>query len=287
VYSYSPPPIDRSLVCARALRYRYVIGGNHDYCGDVTEQMKFSDANVRWNYPDYNHKIVREFPVDDGEHSTSVKIEIIMIDTIQLAGTNPCPAPTSEGGEFLSDGYYFELPPDPWNDDAALIRSRETLEWIEESLVGSDADYLLVAGHYGIYSACSHGNNPTLIRELDPLLRKHGVTAYLSGHDHCQFHFAHEGMNYILSGAGDYCCYGSENERHLPKGGEMLYLLADTHDYSGSSGVKGGFLSFDVGHDEMVVSIHRENGDTLHESILSPRGNTFRRKDGNVAVEEE
>lgn len=105
-------PIKRSLVCARALRYRYVIGGNHDYCGDVAEQMKLSDTNERWNYPDYNHKIVREFPVDDCEHSASVKIEIIMIDTIQLAGTKPCPATTtSEGGEYLSDEYYFDPPP--------------------------------------------------------------------------------------------------------------------------------------------------------------------------------
>ncbi|KAL3807748.1 hypothetical protein ACHAXA_008382 [Cyclostephanos tholiformis] len=266
-----------------------MVGGNHDYCGDVAQQLKLSDSNERWNYPDYNHRVVREFYVDDVENSTSVKIEIIMIDTVQLSGTKPCPPTGSEGGGFLSDDYYFEPPPGPGNDDVSSIRAaRETLKWIEEALERSDADYLLVAGHYGIYSACSHGNNPTLVRELDPLLRKHGVTAYLSGHDHCQFHFAHKGMNYILSGAGDYCCYGSGNEKHLPRGGELKYILADTHDYSGSSGVRGGFLSFDVGHDEMVVFIHRENGDTLHEFVLLPRESSpGMRMDGDVAIEDE
>lgn len=258
--------------------FRFVIAGNHDYCGDVTKQIKLSEENERWNLPDYNHRVVREFSLD--ENSPSVKIEILMIDTIQLAGTKPCPP----SGEFLSNEY-FEPPPGPANDEAALLHAHATLKWIEKALEGSDADYLLVAGHYGIYSACSHGNNPELVRHLDPLLRKHGVTAYLSGHDHCQFHFAHKDMNYILSGAGDYCCYGSKNEKHLPRGGELKYILADTHDYSGSSGVKGGFLSFDVGPEEMVVSIHRENGDTLHESVLLPRFKVRMRVD--VAVEDE
>ena len=258
--------------------FRFFIAGNHDYCGDIAKQIKLSEEIERWNFPDYNHRVVREFSVD--ENSPSVKIEIVMIDTIQLAGTNPC-------GEFLS-GEYFKPPPGPVNDEASLLQAQATLRWIEKALEGSDADYLLVAGHYGIYSACSHGNNPELVQHLDPLLRKHGATAYLSGHDHCQFHFAHKDMNYILSGAGDGCCYGSKNEKHLPKGGELKYILADTHNYSGSSGVKGGFLSFDVGPKEMVVSIHRENGDTLHESVLLPRDSRFKiRMRGDVAVEDE
>jgi len=34
----------------------------------------------------------------------------------------------------------------------------------------SKADYLFVAGHYPVYSACSHGNTDYLVDNLKPLL---------------------------------------------------------------------------------------------------------------------
>jgi hypothetical protein len=45
------------------------------------------------------------------------------------------------------------------------------------------ADYLLVAGHYPIYSTCEHGGFACLQR-LDRLLHANGANAYFSGHDH-------------------------------------------------------------------------------------------------------
>ena len=46
------------------------------------------------------------------------------------------------------------------------------------------ADYLLVAGHYPVYSVAEHGPTPGLLVRLLPMLYKYKVTAYLSGHDH-------------------------------------------------------------------------------------------------------
>lgn len=206
-----------------------------------------------------------------------------MIDTIQLAG-NECFPP--EAG-FTAE--YFEPPPGPdANDEASLNQAAITLDWIKSTLEESDADYLVVAGHYPIYSACSHGGTPELLESLDPLLKEHGVTAYLSGHEHCQFHFAHENMNYFLSGVGHDCCYGGTMKKFLPEGGDLKFLLADDTDFSGSSGVRGGFMSFDVSKDDLIVSVHRESGDVLHESKLLPREKRFRRRKGdNVAVEVE
>jgi tartrate-resistant acid phosphatase type 5 len=223
---------------------------------------------------------VKEFSV--GENGPSVKLDIIMIDTIQLAG-NICFPPESE----LSAAY-FDPPPGPAADQASLEQAATTLDWIKNALEESDADYLLVVGHYPIHSACSHGGTPELVKSLDPLLKQYGVTAYISGHEHCQFHFAHDSMNYILSGTGHDCCYGSDMKSSLPKGGELKYLLADSTDYSGSSGVRGGFVSFDVTRDEMIVAIHRENGDVLYDTMLLPRDQHFRRReDSAVALEVE
>lgn len=62
----------------------------------------------------------------------------------------------------------------------------------------STADYLFVAGHYPVYSACSHGNTQELINDIKPLLEKYGAH-YLSGHDHCQEYInPGTGVQYIL-----------------------------------------------------------------------------------------
>jgi hypothetical protein len=48
--------------------------------------------------------------------------------------------------------------------------------------------------------------------------------------------------------------------------------------------VYGGFASFDVGGDGMIIRIHRENGESLYESTLRPRGDEFK-SSAAVAVE--
>ena len=34
---------------------------------------------------------------------------------------------------------------------------------------------------------------------------------------------------------------------------------------------RGGFISFDVGKEDMILNMHRENGDVLHMNKLKPR----------------
>jgi len=71
----------------------YVIAGNKDYTGgaDITAQMNYSGSS-RWIFPDYFHRVVLEVrvPRDDAAGGT-MKMEIILTDTIQLAGTTHYP----------------------------------------------------------------------------------------------------------------------------------------------------------------------------------------------------
>ena len=127
-----------------------------------------------------------------------------MIDTIQLAGYHDLE-------NEIRLGYFHPLP-----GPASYLQASMTLNWIEDALSKSDADYLLVAGHYPVYSACSHGSTKELIKDLDPLLKQYDVTAYLSGHEHCQFHYRYEEMDYILTGTGHDCCYGASMKEFLP-----------------------------------------------------------------------
>ena len=115
-------------------------------------------------------------------------------------------------------------------------------------------------------------------------MREYGVTAYISGHEHCQFHYSLDGMDYLLTGAGMSCCYSADNISNLPREGNLEYVLADTYRYSGSSGVEGGFISFDVGGDGMKVTIHSEDGSTLYETELRPRSVQFKSSSEEEAI---
>jgi tartrate-resistant acid phosphatase type 5 len=248
----------------------HIISGNHDYCGDIQQQIMIAaDPSNRWSFPDFNYKITKEF--HDESNGRAVKLDIIMIDTMHVAGFHCLSQPFDELRPPPEE--YFAQPPGP----LSLAEASATLSYIESALMNSsDADYILVAGHYPIYSPCSHGNTHELIDKLDPLLREYGVTAYISGHEHCQFHYSLDGMDYLLTGAGMSCCYSADNISNLPREGNFEYVLADSYRYSGSSGVEGGFMSFDVGGDGMKVTIHKEDGSTLYETELRPRSVQFK-----------
>jgi acid phosphatase len=61
----------------------------------------------------------------------------------------------------------------------------------------------LVIGHHTIFSGGSgHGDTPETALLIEPLLRKHGVQAYINGHDHDLQHIRRGGVDYVCCGAG-------------------------------------------------------------------------------------
>lgn len=148
----------------------YVIAGNHDHKGNVSAQIEYTkeDPSKRWTFPSPYH--AHSFTGTDG-----VTVEIILIDTVDLCSMNSV---QEEGAE----GYFAALPTRPKSDASAQWT------WIESQLSSSKADFILVGGHYPVFSVCEHGPTQTLIDHLEPLLVKYGAH-YMSGHDHCFNHF--------------------------------------------------------------------------------------------------
>ena len=70
--------------------------------------------------------------------------------------------------------------------------SRAQLSWLDEEIGKSTARWKVVYGHHPIYSAGTHSDNPTLIKQLLPVLRDR-VDVYLAGHDHDMQHLKSEG----------------------------------------------------------------------------------------------
>jgi hypothetical protein len=46
---------------------------------------------------------------------------------------------------------------------------------IENTLAASTADFLIVGGHYPVWSVCEHGPTTVLVNQLKPLLEKYKV----------------------------------------------------------------------------------------------------------------
>ena len=81
------------------------------------------------------------------------------------------------------------------------------LAWLDEELGTSTAPIKFVVGHHPIYSASRERHDPetaALRQHVLPMLQRHGVLAYMNGHDHNLQHLRVEegGVHLLCSGAG-------------------------------------------------------------------------------------
>lgn len=150
----------------------------------------------------------------------------------------------------------------------------EQLNWIENVLSTSEADYLMVAGHYPIYSIAEHGTDERLVKHLKPLLEKHNVTAYFNGHDHNLQHISPKNshVNYFVSGAGSFADESTQHIATIPNSSLRFHwpsqpLILDL----------GGFLSGTALSDKLAISFHDSTGRELYETLLYPRNNREKR----------
>jgi tartrate-resistant acid phosphatase type 5 len=174
-----------------------------------------------------------------------------------------------------------------WSDPVHDAMCAAQLVWLEAALNSSKADYLFVAGHYPVWSGCSHGNTEWAIDVLLPLMLNSNATGYISGHDHCLQHIVPNesdianggGLVFIVSGAGDGCCYEESNVNSLPQDSLKFILSSGVNP----NNTTGGFASFDfiqsssnmaakAAKSTLVVSYLDQDGNTLFSSQpIQPR----------------
>jgi tartrate-resistant acid phosphatase type 5 len=197
----------------------YIIAGNHDALGNVSASIAYTALSPggQWRHPDFYYRL--EFSA--GPNST---VEVFMVDTTICYGI--------------------------WSDAQHAAQCAAQLAWLEAGLAASRAAYSIVAGHYPIWSPCSHGNTQWAIDALMPLLVRYNVTAYLSGHDHCGAFMAPPTSDasapgadlvFLVQGMGDGCCYNESNILAIPSG-SLKYLLSQGY----SQGAPSGFSVLEV-----------------------------------------
>jgi len=215
----------------------HVLAGNHDHLGNVTAQIEYSKISERWSFPTEYYT----FTETGGDGST---VQFVMIDTVILGGGSEVLHPVTD--EIVRELHGNELP-----GPSDQAKADAQLAWIASTIASSTADYLLVAGHYPVYSICEHGPTPTLISSLLPLMEKSKVTAYLAGHDHC--------MEYLNTGTQlDHHGIGSAHSND-PSTAHAHAVPQDSLKWH-LEGRSGGFASFDVSKSGLTVRHHAGNG---------------------------
>jgi tartrate-resistant acid phosphatase type 5 len=193
----------------------HVIAGNHDHKGSVAAQIDYSNSSARWRFPDYYYTFTKSFTSDAG---TPIDVQFVMIDTVLLSG--------------LSADDDVDV---PFVKPDAVVAAKQW-QWIQATLNASTADWLIVCGHYPVWSVGNHGPTPDLVQSLDPLLKKYGVSLYLSGHEH-NVEFLRGSLDYIVTGAGHELEYSKKTLGMLPSNVQLRYYYPPSANFQSGDGM--------------------------------------------------
>lgn len=175
-----------------------------DYHGNVQAQIDRSveEGEDIWKMPAKYYALTQKLPNGD-------IISIINIDTAILE-------PGHDDTEVLLE--------DPnWEQNTA-----DHLKWIDETLEEHSkfATWVIVCGHYPIYSVGVNGDNTVLLSNLYPILKFHKVHMYVAGHDHNhQYITMPDGITHVIAGNGaGRGPFGPEGYNHLGISASTNYI---------------------------------------------------------------
>jgi acid phosphatase len=140
----------------------YVIGGNHDYKGNMSAQLDYSKVSKRWYFPSLYYK-------ETFRLNATATVDLIFLDTSPL--------------------YYF---------GQGFHGDPKQIAWLTKTLTESKAQWIIVFGHHEIYSLQM---SPKLLnRRILHILENHKVAAYICGHHHSVQHLVSPQMSFIVTG---------------------------------------------------------------------------------------
>ncbi|XP_023647515.1 tartrate-resistant acid phosphatase type 5a [Paramormyrops kingsleyae] len=217
----------------------YVVAGNHDHAGNVKAQIQYSRLSDRWRFPYYYYELNFRVPRSDRT------LTILMVDTVLLCGN--------------SDDFEDQKPRGP----VSAVDANRQLQWLQKRMAASKADFLLVAGHYPVWSISEHGPTECLLKRLRPLLTKYKATAYFCGHDHNLQYLKESDVGYVVSGAGNFMEADTRHRNHVPSGSLKFF--------TGQESTLGGFVHVEVTKKQMDITFIQARGTSLYRTTLPRR----------------
>jgi acid phosphatase len=188
----------------------YAVLGNHDHYGNPFAQVRYTGKSSRWKMPATYYTF--SVMIDD-----SLQVQFIALDTTSIL--------------FQKQD------------------SIDQLQWLNEQLRTSKAEWKIVYGHHPVYSSGYYGTDKHLVKMLEPVFRKYKVDLYMSGHDHhLELIKSSSGAFYLISGAG-----GSK-PRPVKAGKNAIFALSSP-----------GFAWISILKDELTIQFLSVNGSTEYE----------------------
>jgi len=161
--------------------------GNHDLgYGDTGIQAQIdrtsattNDDNGEWQFPSPYYTVSYDIPGGGF-------VQVIVVDTTTLS-----PSVAKSTSQASTE------------TQSALIQAQAAYlyEILEKTLVSPRPTWLLVMGHYQIFSKGEKGDNSELYNYLQPFLAHYGVHAYFCGHDHMNEHLQFGDIEYFVAGS--------------------------------------------------------------------------------------
>ena len=200
----------------------HVALGNHDYRGVPQAQLDYAAASPRWRMPARYYRI-----------AAAPHVDIFVIDSSPMVHK------------------YREKVDSAIAANVAGQDVAAQLAWLDGELGRSQAPWKLVVGHHTIYSGGSaHGNTLELVSQVKPLLERHGVQAYINGHEH--------DLQHLRVGAVDYICTGAGSEvRPTGRIDGTLFALA-----------RSGFAVIRVSGDALKLEFRDHTGRSVYRAAI-------------------
>ncbi|MEQ2169539.1 hypothetical protein GOODEAATRI_026201, partial [Goodea atripinnis] len=179
--------------------------------------------------------------------NTGKTLTIVMLDTVMLCGN--------------SDDFEDEKPRGP----LSAVNANRQLDWLQERLARSKADFLLVAGHYPVWSVSEHGPTKSAPEHL---ILFHGLSQLCSLIIFLYlFHFPQyleeSGVGYVVSGAGNFLDPDIRHWNHVPKDSLKFF--------TGQASTLGGFVHAEVTKSKLILTFVQAKGTSLYRTVLSQR----------------
>ena len=203
--------------------------------------------------PDYNYTVNVE--INNGSNSL---VSILMIDTVLLCGNS---------------GYDFENQQPHYSSIYEKKIATAYFKWIEEELqkiAQTSVKYIIVAGHFPVWSISAHGPTKCLVDNLRPLLHKYKVNAYLCGHDHNLQHiqdtYLDATVDYIVSGASNFNDNSTEHIQDVPLNSLKFFWGLEEFEL-----IHGGLVVVSANVDNMTITYFETTGKELYQTVIFPR----------------
>jgi len=228
----------------------YAVLGNHDYYGfHPYSQIEYYKESIdnRWFMEDYYYS-------QRIEMGNGTILELVILDTVTLCSNMFVEDVKIDLNQSFADLHMEQK-------ISYMKRGGKQLLWLQSTLASSTADWLIVTGHYPVFSGGGHGDSSELVKNIEPLLSKYKVDMYLCGHDHTLQHLKYNDVNYFVSGSA----------------GKTGSFNTSPHALYGTG--KSGFMihSLSNGGQKMNVFFVDSKGNIIYETSLKqqPRFSSF------------